>query len=70
MLAKDSLYLKDYIKAMRTLIDLIEYHIREAIQHMWYRYRRDYIVLKSANKLTEYSNTQTSNDKRFEIIYV
>jgi hypothetical protein len=30
-LAKDSLYLEDYAKAMRTLIDLIECHMREAI---------------------------------------
>lgn len=30
-LAKDSLYLEDYAKVMRTLIDLIEYYIREVI---------------------------------------
>jgi len=33
-LAKNSLYLEDCAKAMRTLIDLTECHIREAMQHM------------------------------------
>jgi hypothetical protein len=30
-LIKDSLYLKDYTKAMRTLIDLIKGYIKEVI---------------------------------------
>jgi hypothetical protein len=33
-LAKDSLYLEDYTKVIRTLIDPIEYYIREAIQYI------------------------------------
>ncbi|CZR68461.1 uncharacterized protein PAC_18360 [Phialocephala subalpina] len=66
-LAKDSLYLEDCAKAMRTLIDLIECHIKEAIQHMWRGYGGDYIVLKSADGLTEYSDTRTGDDERFEI---
>jgi hypothetical protein len=33
-LAKDSLYLEDYAKAMQTLIDLIKCYMREAMQHI------------------------------------
>src|SRR5271167_4377425 len=47
-LAKDSLYLEDCAKAMRTLIDPTECHMREAMQHMWRGYGGDYIVLESA----------------------
>jgi hypothetical protein len=69
-LAKDSLYLKDCTKVMRTLIDLTECHIREVIQYMWHRYRGDYIVLESADRLTEYSDIQTGDNERFKIVYV
>jgi hypothetical protein len=69
-LAKDSLYLEDCAKAIRTLIDLIEYHMREVIQYMWRGYGGDYIVLESADGLTEYGDTRTGDDERFEIAYV
>ncbi|KAH8663705.1 hypothetical protein BGZ60DRAFT_379461, partial [Tricladium varicosporioides] len=69
-LAKDSLYLEDCAKAMRTLIDPTECHMREAMQHMWRGYGGDYIVLESADGLTEYGDTRTGDDERFEIAYV
>ncbi|KAH6663814.1 hypothetical protein B0J14DRAFT_661754 [Halenospora varia] len=66
-LAKDSLYLEDCAKAMRTLIDPTECHIREAMQHMWRGYRGDYIVLESADGLTEYRDTRTGDEEGFQI---
>ena len=69
-LAKDSLYLEDCAKAMRTLIDPTECHIREAVQHMWRGYRGDYIVLESADGLTKYRDTRTGDEEGFQIAYV
>ena len=69
-LAKDSLYLEDYTKVIRTLIDLIECYMKEAMQYIWRGYRGDYIVLESADGLTEYSDIRTGDDERFEITYV
>ena len=40
------------------------------MQYMQRGYKGDYIVLKSANKLTKYSDIQTSDDERFEIAYI
>jgi hypothetical protein len=37
---------------------------------MWRGYRGDYIVLESADGLTEYSDIRTGDDERFEIVYV
>jgi hypothetical protein len=69
-LAKDSLYLKDCAKAIRTLINPIKYYIKEAMQRMWRGYKGDYIVLESADELTEYSDIRTGDEERFEIAYV
>lgn len=69
-LAKDSLYLEDCAKAMRTLIDPTECYMREAMQHIWRGYGGDYIVLESADGLIEYGDTRTGDDERFEIAYV
>ena len=69
-LAKDSLYLEDCAKAMRTLIDPTDCHMREAIQHMWRGYGGDYIVLESADGVAQYGDIQTGDEERFEIAYV
>jgi hypothetical protein len=69
-IAKDSLYLEDCAKAMRTLIDPTDCHTREAIQHMWHGYGGDYIVLESADGVAQYGDIQTGDEERFEIAYV
>jgi hypothetical protein len=70
MLAKDSLYLEDYAKAIRTLIDLTKCYIREAMQYIWRGYRGNYIILESADGLTKYGDIWTGDNERFKIIYV
>jgi DNA repair exonuclease SbcCD ATPase subunit len=69
-LAKDSLYLEDCAKAMRILIDPTECHMREAMQCMWRGYGGDYVVLESADELTEYGDTRTGDEEGFQIAYV
>ncbi|CAD6446230.1 9af29918-80fd-47c1-9331-5f0aad3ba491 [Sclerotinia trifoliorum] len=69
-LAKDSLYLEDCAKAMRTLIDPIDCQVRDEMQRMWHGYGGDYILLENANGLTKYGDMQMDNEEEFQIAYV